>query len=803
MYDRASDGIASDFASDSVMDMMFLTTAVQTAYDMITAVNLTKNRYYVMDQERINTPASRTEGVFDDVFEEYRSKVPVSHRKEFSDTYSRASLIKAYREGKKSVRLEYPQYSNDGTLHWLSTRVLFLEDARNGDLLEISLSHNMDKEIEEREKTRKILSDALHLAHQANSAKYDFLSRMSHDIRTPLNAIIGMTTIISANLDDKNKINDCLLKIGTSSKYLLGIVNDVLDYTRIENGNLALNMYDFNLRDLVSEIIAETSEKAKAKGQSVSVTVSDKISNSYIGDEYRIRQVLTNLLDNAFRYTGEGGEYSLDVDIARHADDYDMLVFKVKDNGVGIAPEFISQIFEPFSQGSNADTVENIGLGLSIARNLAHLMNGDIGVVSELGKGSEFAFEVPLEHGNLTAYSETIDTDINVLVVDDDIDVCEYTSILLHGMGISAKITDNGFDAVKLVKTNVGTPDEFDVAIIDWKMPDIDGIETVIRIRKIVGNDVLVIVMSAFDWSNIENEAREAGVDLFLAKPISETNLRTAIACSERIKREQENITFNGEKVLIAEDNEFNAEIAKAILEMKNLKIDIASNGKQAYDMFTSSENGEYLAIFMDIIMPVLDGHEATRAIRSSNHPEAKTVPIYAMTANAFHNDILEAKLSGMNGHISKPVDFGEVARVLQSIVKNQQKTKFTNGGGTKVVIYTKLTKAGVNIDTLLQRLMGNDSLIRVFIKKFTEDRTILALRAAFADKDMKAAEMASHTLKGICGNLSLEELYALFTHQTDLIRSGEYEKAEEMMASIESKYSSAIVLMKEWLEEI
>ncbi len=671
-------------ASNSVVDVMLLMTAVQTAYDMIISVNLTKNSYYMIDYDRFRTHCADYDGVFDELIEQGASSIPVSHRREFKETFSRSSLLNAYHEGKKSVRLEHPQYSDDGELHWVLTKVLFMEDVRSGDILQITLSQYIDDEYAQREKTRKILTEALNLAEQANNAKYDFLSKMSHDIRTPLNAIIGMTTIIAANLDNKEKINDCLVKIGTSSKYLLGIINDVLDYTKIENGSISLSVADFDLRDFIVEISKEADAKAQNKQQTIFVHIDDDVCNSYVGDEFRIGQILMNLLDNANRYTPVGGSYYLTVSVSRHSGDYDIVSFVVEDKGVGIRKEFIDRVFEPFAQDEELQHTDSIGLGLSISRNLAHLMNGDIGVTSELGKGACFTFELPLERGNLSEYYNELDAEINVLVVDDEIDVCEQTSILLHNMGISAQIADNGFDAVNMVKANLGTPEEFDVAIIDWKMPEMDGVETVRRIRKLVGQNVLVVIMSAYDWSEIEEDARAAGVDLFLAKPILENNLRTAIACSEKIIRDNTDIAFNGEKVLIAEDNDFNAEVAKAILEMKNLKVDVARNGKEAYDMFLASKPGEYIAVFMDVMMPVMDGHEATRAIRASGHADAADIYIYAMTANAFHNDILEAKLAGMNGHISKPVDFEEVARILQHIVKKQQMSKNPIGGGAR-----------------------------------------------------------------------------------------------------------------------
>ncbi len=680
VYNEAAKPDAASF--DSVTDMMLLMTAVQNVYDAISAVNLTKNTFHILGQESIGIHSSEKVGVYDDVINMACEHIVPAHKREFREKFSRENLLKAFDEGVKSVRMEYQQITDSGDVRWMSCRVLLLQDGRTKDIIQITMIKYIDDEYQNRAKTRKILTDALNLAERANNAKYDFLSKMSHDIRTPLNAIIGMTTIIAANLENPEKISDCLLKIGTSSKYLLGIINDVLDYSKIENGSLVLNKADFNIRDLITEISNEIIFKAKQKHQQYSVTVADDINNSYVGDEHRIYQIISNLLDNAYNYTPEGGKISLKVRCATHSGGYDVLNFEVADNGKGIEKEFIDRLFEPFAQADPSEIVESIGLGLPISQNLAHLMNGEIGVISEAGNGSTFTLEIPLEIGNMTAYSETIDTDINVLIVDDEIAVCEYAQVLLGNMGITAQITDNGADAVKKVAENKNTENAFDVAIVDWKMPGMDGVETVKQIRKIVGRNVLVAIMSAYDWSDIEEEARAAGVDLFIAKPILETNLRTTIACSERILREHQNITFNGEKVLVAEDNDFNAEVAKSILEMKNLKVELAKNGREAYEKFINSEIGEYTAIFMDILMPVMDGHEGARAIRESKHAEAKTMPIYAMTANAFHNDILEAKLAGMNGHIAKPVDFDEVARILNGIVKNKQMVNFPMGGG-------------------------------------------------------------------------------------------------------------------------
>ncbi len=669
--------------SNAVMDVMLLMTAVQSTYDMIISVNLTKNTYYMVDYNRFLTHCAGGDGVFDDLIELGASSIPPSHRREFHDTFCRTHLIKCYHERKKTVMLEHPQYADDGVLHWVSTTVLMMEDSRTGDILQITLSRYIDNEIAEKKKTRKILADALNLAEQANSVKVDFLSRMGHDIRSPLNAIIGMTTIIAASLDNREKVNDCLVKIGASSRRLLDVVNDVLDFSKIENGSILINKADFNLRDLITELANDTSIMARDKKQTVHFTVADACATSYVGDEFRIRQVLMNLLDNASKFTPIGGQYSLSISVDRSTPEYDILSFVVEDNGVGIAADAIDSIFEPFVQDISSLSTGSVGLGLPISRNLAHLMNGDLVVTSQPNVGSRFTLELPLEKGNLTAYSETLDTAIHVLVVDDEIAVCEHTAMLLHNMGVTAQMAQSGAQAIELVKANMDTPAAFDVAIVDWQMPQMDGVETVRRIRSVVGERVLVVVMSAYDWSDIEEQARAAGVDLFIAKPISEVNLRTAIACSSRMIRNKTDITFDGQRVLLAEDNAFNAEVAKSILEMKGLQVDLVADGKAAYDTFITAPADTYLAILMDILMPIMDGHEATRAIRASTHPQAKAIPIYAMTANAFRADILEAKLAGMNGHIAKPVDFDEVACILNNIVKHQPMAKFpTKGDG-------------------------------------------------------------------------------------------------------------------------
>lgn len=647
-----------------VMDVLLLMAAVKNAYHMIICSNLTKNSYYMIDYDRFKTHCAGYDGVFDDLITYGASSVPERARQSFIDAFNRQHLLQVYAKGTHSVKLEHPQVADDGSVHQVETTVLLMEDARTGDVLNITLARYIDAEMAERERNRQVLADALAVAEQANSAKTDFLSRMSHDIRTPLNAIIGMSTIIAANIDDREKIADCLVKISTSSKFLLGLINDILDFSKIESGRMALNESHFDLRNTVAEIEQIVDVRAAEKNQTFAVSVADSVLHGYIGDEFRVRQILMNLLDNARKYTHEGGHFDLQVDVAKQMGKKQVLRFIVEDNGIGIRKEFLENLFDPFAQDESDSKHDGVGLGLAITRNLVYLMNGEMSVETEKNRGTCFTIEIPLEPAEMTP---PVSCDLNVLVVDDEAAVCEHTALLLGKMGISASVAQSGYKAVEMIERRL-TDAPFDVVIVDWRMPGMDGIETVRRIRKLVGKHVLVVVMSAYDWSEIEDEARSAGVDLFLAKPILEYNLRATLACSEKLLQENIERDFNGERLLVAEDNELNQEVVKTILEMKNLRVDVVPNGKEAVARFEASDPGEYLAILMDVVMPVMGGHDATRAIRASKHPDGASVPIYAMTANAFHDDVVEAEMAGMNGHFAKPIDFDEVTRILQRV---------------------------------------------------------------------------------------------------------------------------------------
>lgn len=648
------------------LEALQLMKGISSAYDMLISVNLTKNTYYMIGYERFLNHSADEDGCFDDLIEVGASTVPEPYRAQFTEAFCRENLLKAYHEGKSSVYLEHLQVGDDGKNHWISTHVMFTENPYNDDVMEVTLSRCIDDLREKEAENRKVLQDALYLAEQANSAKTDFLSRMSHDIRTPLNAIIGMTVIAGAHIHEPEKLQDCLMKIDSSSRYLLSLINDILDLSRIESGKMSIAMEPFDFREMIKGISRIIGTQAAEKNQQFSVTSGDALERMYIGDELRLRQILMNLLNNAHKYTQEGGSISLDISGKAETLERTAVTFTVRDNGMGITPEFLEKIFDAFSQDINANGSTGSGLGLAITQNLVHMMNGSITVQSEPGKGSCFTVEVPLRR--VQQHADRIkapSSDLRILVVDDESVILEEVSVLLGDMGLQAVLASDGYEALERLKEHKAAATPFDVVIVDWKMPEMDGVETVRRMREIAGNDLMMVVMSAYDWSEIEKEARTAGIDLFLSKPINESNLRAVLAGAGGQEEPEEEAVFDGECILLAEDNELNQEIACAILEMKNLVVDVACNGKEAVEKFAAAKPGQYAMILMDIQMPEMNGYEAARKIRALDSQEARTIPIYAMTANAFSSDVAEALASGMNGHIAKPLELDKLESIL------------------------------------------------------------------------------------------------------------------------------------------
>ncbi len=522
-------------------------------------------------------------------------------------------------------------------------------------------------DLTEAKQTQQVLHDALINSQNANRAKSDFLSNMSHEIRTPMNAIIGMTTIAASVMDKPERLENCLSKIASSSRHLLMLINDILDMSKIESGKLALAHEPMLLTKIIDEICTIIYVQTQTKNQCFEVA-TDFLHENIIGDALRLKQVLINLLSNAVKYTPEGGKIKFTVQEMpkRHSQSV-WVRFTVNDNGIGMTPEFMEKLFQPFEQEGKISG--GTGLGMAITKNLVTLSNGRIHAYSRPGEGSTFVVELPFEtpedhiHHHLPPHF----TDLRFLVVDDDLDVCKHSAIILSRLGIRAQWTQSGHEAVEIVREAVQKEGGFDIVLTDWLMPDMDGLEVARQLRALDDVEPLFILLAAFEWTEIEDEARKAGVNAFITKPLFQSSLynmllemsREGLSVEEsRPEKSEKTDDFSGRRFLLVEDNPINVEIATELLGMTNAHIETAINGQDAVDMMLKSPAGYYDLILMDVQMPIMDGYQATRAIRSSRHPDAGHIPIIAMTANAFADDVVHALQAGMNAHIAKPIEF-------------------------------------------------------------------------------------------------------------------------------------------------
>ncbi|NBI80182.1 response regulator [Anaerotruncus colihominis] len=560
--------------------------------------------------------------------------------------------------------------------HWYSIQLQFLSESQDSYKIMLYM-RDIDQTRREDERNKRALRDALVLARDANRAKTDFISRMSHDIRTPMNAIIGMTTIAAANLGNKAKISDCLQKIDVSAKFLLSLINDILDMSKIESGKVVIARREFNFHRMIHGISSVFGQQAAQKHLAFNVYLEENFPLTCMGDELRINQVLMNLLGNAVKFTPEGGRVSLRIERKKAKEHITLVRFEVEDTGIGISPEFQKRIFDPFEQesASSGRVFEGTGLGMTITQNLVLLMDGRISLESELGQGTRFIVELPLELGEtaepVAVGSESIGH-LRVLIVDDDVITCEHTQTILLHMGLESVWVTSGEQALRELREARAKNQNYDVAFIDWKIPGMDGLEIARRMRELAGPETLAIIMSAYDWAQIETEARAAGVDHFISKPIFPESVHNALSRAMQdapSAQEPDSFQFCGERILLVEDNEINMEIARTLLEMQGLTVDGACNGQEAVDKFQASELGYYRVILMDIRMPVMDGVTATQKIRALPRADAETVPIIAMTANAFQEDEEFAAQMGMNGYLIKPIDTKSLFKGLNQLL--------------------------------------------------------------------------------------------------------------------------------------
>ena len=526
-------------------------------------------------------------------------------------------------------------------------------------------------------KMNQALSEAVHAAETANRAKSIFLSNMSHDIRTPMNAIVGLTAIAGANVESQDRVIECLGKITESSRHLLGLINEVLDMARIESGKMTLAQEDFNLSELVDNLITLTRPVLDEHKHNFDIHINHIEHEDVCGDSLRIQQVFVNLMSNAIKYTPDGGNITFSIEEKPNGfSELGCYEFTIEDNGIGMSPEFQKIMFDPFSRADDHRTtrVQGTGLGMAISRNIVNLMNGNIKVDSTLHKGTKITVTIYLELQEKEKEKDENLMNLPVLVVDDDKTCCESTVATLKEIGITGEWVLSGREAVERCYARHELKNDYFAVILDWKMPDMDGIETARQIRKRIGKEITIIVLTSYEFSEIEEDAKAAGVDAFIAKPLFRSRLTATLRQFVSDKKEKtarnylENLSeadYTGKRILLVEDNELNREIAVEILQMTGAEVETAENGKIAVEKVEVSPKDRYDLIFMDIQMPVLNGYQATAAIRSLPGEKGE-LPIVAMTANAFAEDVQLAKNTGMNGHIAKPLDMNKLSDVLK-----------------------------------------------------------------------------------------------------------------------------------------
>jgi len=537
---------------------------------------------------------------------------------------------------------------------------------------------NIDEEMRESMLKNKALMDALKAAEEANKAKTLFLSNMSHEIRTPMNAIIGLDNLALRKENMDQDIREYLSKIGDSARHLLGLINDILDMSRIESGRLVIRNDEFSLRDILDQINVLVMTQCNDKGLKYECKVSGGVADYYIGDNMKLKQVIINILSNAIKFTEAPGNINLEVERTAVYNDKSTIKFTISDTGIGMDEAFIPKIFETFSQedSSRNNKYGSTGLGMAITKNIVDLMNGDITVKSKKGVGTIFTVIVTLKNSDHDSADDVVinPKDIRVLVVDDEEISAEHTRVMLEEVGIKADTCSSCESALHMLEVQQTKMEPYNMILLDWKMPDKDGLEVAKEIRRQYDKNTMLIILTSYNWEEIMDDARSIGVDHFINKPLHASDVIKEFELLARrnniaMLKEREKAELDGKHILLAEDIFINAEIMKELLSSKGILTDHAENGKDALELFEKSEPDFYDAILMDVRMPVMDGLEATQAIRGLERNDSKTVPIIAMTANAFDEDVQRSLQVGMNAHLSKPVDPERLYSTLEEMI--------------------------------------------------------------------------------------------------------------------------------------
>ncbi len=664
---------------------------------MITALASDYRSVYYVDLDRDDSICYRSDSKMEDyiaegehfrfhsVFAEYAHKYVAEDYRDGFMKFIEPDSIRAGLEKEEIIAYRY-LVRRDGRE---SYEMLRMAGVRHPEDRDDNMIHavgagftDIDSEMREALDKNQALSDALKTAEEANKAKTAFLSNMSHEIRTPMNAIIGLDSLALHEPDLPESVKSYLEKIGSSAEHLLSLINDILDMSRIESGRMSLRNEEFAFPKLLEQINIIMNGQCEDKGLEYNCHVSGDIADYYIGDSTKLRQVLINILGNAVKFTPEGGKVEFSVEKVAGFDGKSTLRFSIRDTGIGMSREYLPRIFDTFSQEDSGATNKygSSGLGMAITKSIVEMMNGKIEVTSEKGVGTEFTVTITLMDSDKRISEEDKDIEIrpheiSVLVIDDDPVACDHAKLVLDKAGIASEIAASGEEALEMVKVRKARQEPYNLIIVDLRMPGMDGVETTREIRSIIGDESAIIILTAYSWDDIHEEARAAGVDSFISKPLFTGSLLEEF--KEALKRRRAasekqaaKADLDGRRILLAEDMEINAEIMMEILKTRNITAELASNGRIAVEMFSESPVGYYDAILMDMRMPEMDGLTATARIREMKREDAASIPVIALTANAFDEDVQRSLQAGLNAHLSKPVQPDILFETLEKMIK-------------------------------------------------------------------------------------------------------------------------------------
>ncbi len=667
--------------NNKVVREMLLNKILVRQFDMVAYIRRGSYGVTIGDASRITKgsifPKTRY-GLYDNYL--MSQVIPVLHgTKELCESMEKALSLE---EIEKQVAIQEPYIVNisiqiDG-LEYHKRFYFYAADPK--EHFYVILKSDTTELYQEQAERNEQMRNALEEAREANVAKSSFLSSMSHEIRTPMNAIIGIGNIALQDPDLSEKTREHLKKISVSAHHMLDLINDILNMSRIESGRMVLKSEEFSLRGFLEQINTLVSSQCQDKGLNYKCDVKGIMEDYYIGDIMKLKQVMINILGNAVKFTPEGGNVFFSAEQITKMGEHATLEFRIRDTGIGMDKEYLPRIFEAFTQedATTTNRYGGSGLGLAITKNIVELMNGTITVASEKGKGSEFTVTVPLRISERTIKddNELHPTDFHVIVIDDDVIATEHVKLVLDEVGVisdTATSPDEGLQMLEIAKARGSA---YNLVLLDYKMPEFDGIQMARMIRS-QDKNIIIILLTSYSWLEIEEEAREAGVDSFITKPLLPQDVmhefRSAVDRRTESGEEAKPVSLSGRRILLAEDLEINAEIMTELLEMNEMNVEVAQNGRIAVDLFEQNEAGYYDAVLMDMRMPVLDGLDATREIRLSSHPDGKEIPIIALTANAFDEDVQRAIQAGMNAFLSKPVEPEKLYETIALMIQNRK----------------------------------------------------------------------------------------------------------------------------------